>query len=257
MYPFLLYYVTDHCMLHKIFTLLLLVLLCCCGNKNHSQKVAIDPTWYPLGIEARNTDLMSFSTELLQKISASQKISLITITTDRYYLLNDVLQGKYEAALSSFPPYNFNKDRFDFSESYLLLGPVIVAGSSSNISSIKQLKGKAVGVLSNTNALLIESVPEVLIHQYTSKAQALADVNSGLLDAALIDILSAYAYCEDLYQGKLKVASSPLTNEALRLITARNKNNSLIKTFNKGLRQLQQSGEYQKMLSKWDLPQKS
>lgn len=244
-------------MLNKISILLLLTLLCCCGSKNHPQKVAIDPTWYPLDIEARNAQLVGFSIEILQKTSSLQKLPIAKITTDWHYLLEDLLQGKYEAVLSSFPPYNFNKDRFDFSESYLLLGPVIVVGKSSNISSIKQLKGKAVGVLSDANALLIESVSEVLIHQYTSKAQALEDVNSGLLDAALIDILSAYAYCEDLYQNKLKVASTPLTNEALRLITARNKNASLIKAFNKELHRLHKSGEYKKMLNKWGLPQSS
>ncbi|MGL5264513.1 MAG: substrate-binding periplasmic protein [Candidatus Rhabdochlamydia sp.] len=244
-------------MLKNISTLLLLALLCCCGSKSHPQKVALDPTWYPLDLEARNTQLVGFSTEILQKISVSQKLPLVKITTDSHYLLEDLLQGKYEAVLSSFPPYNFNKDRFDFSESYLLLGPVIVVNVASNISSIKQLKGKAVGILSDVNALLIESLSGALIHSYSSKAQALEDVNTGVLDAALIDILSAYSYCEDLYQGKLKVGSPPLTNEALRLITVRHKNGFLIKAFNKEIHQLQQSGEYQKMLNKWNLPQKN
>lgn len=241
-------------MLKKISILLLLSLLYCCGSKNHPQKVALDPSWYPLDLEDRNAQLLGFSTEILQKVS--KKIPLAKLTVDAHYLLEDLLQGKYEAVLSSFPPYNFNKDRFDFSESYLMLGPVIVVDKSSNISSIKQLKGKAVGVLSDATALLIESVPDVLIHQYSSKSQALEAVNLKVLDAALIDILSAYAYCEDLYQDKLKVGSLPLTNEALRLITIRNKNSSLIKTFNQEIHQLNESGEYQKMLNKWGLPQK-
>ncbi|QZA59282.1 substrate-binding periplasmic protein [Candidatus Rhabdochlamydia porcellionis] len=241
-------------MLKKISILLLLALLCCCGGKNHPQRVALDPSWYPLDLEDRNAQLVGFSTEILQKVS--KKLPLAKITTDAHYLLEDLLQEKYEAVLSSFPPYNFNKDRFDFSESYLMLGPVIVVNESSDISSTKQLKGKAVGVLSDANALLVESVPNVLIHQYTSKAQALEDIISGVLDAALIDILSAYAYCEDLYQNKLKVGSLPLNNEALRLITVRNKNSSLIKAFNKEIHRLKQSGEYQKMLNKWNLPQK-
>ena len=241
-------------MFQTLSILLLLSLLYCCGSKNHPQKVALDPSWYPLDLEDRNVQLLGFSTEILQKVS--KKIPLAKLTVDAHYLLEDLLQGKYEAVLSSFPPYNFNKDRFDFSESYLMLGPVIVVDKSSNISSIKQLKGKAVGVLSDATALLIESVPDVLIHQYSSKSQALEAVNLKVLDAALIDILSAYAYCEDLYQDKLKVGSLPLTNEALRLITIRNKNSSLIKAFNQEIHQLNESGEYQKMLNKWGLPQK-
>lgn len=241
-------------MLKRIVTLLLLVLLCCCGSKNQTQRVALDPSWYPLDLEDRNAQLVGFSTEILQKVS--KRLPLAKITTDAHYLLEDLLQEKYEGVLSSFPPYNFNKDHFDFSESYLMLGPVIVVQKSSNISSIKQLRGKAVGVLSDTNALLIKSVPNVSIHQYTSKIQAFEDITSGMLDAALIDILSAYAYCEDLYQDKLKVGSRPLTNQALRLITARNKKGSLIKVFNKEIHQLKQSGEYQKMLDKWGLSQK-
>lgn len=215
--------------------------------------MALDPSWYPLDLEDRNAQLLGFSIEILQKVS--KKLPLAKITTDARYLLEDLLQEKYEAVLSSFPPYNFNKDRFDFSESYLMLGPVIVVNTSSDISSTKQLKGKAIGVLSDAHALLVESVPNVLIRQYTSKAQALEDILSGVLDAALIDILSAYAYCKDLYQNKLKVGSLPLTNEALRLITVRDKNSSLIKAFNQEIQQLNQSGEYQKMLNKWNLPQ--
>lgn len=241
-------------MLKNLSNLLLLALLCCCGNKNHPQKVAFDPIWYPLDLEARNTQLVGFSMEILQKISVSQKLSLVNITMDSHYLLEDLLQGKYEAILSSFPPYNFNKDRFDFSESYLLLGPVIIVNIASNISSIKQLKGKAVGVLSDANAMLIESLSGALIHQYSSKAQALEDVNTGVLDAALVDNLSAHSYCKNLYQDTLKIGSPPLTNEALRLITVRHKNGFLIKAFNKELHQLQKSGEYQKMLNKWQLP---
>jgi polar amino acid transport system substrate-binding protein len=241
-------------MLKKISTLLLLALFCCCGDKNHPQRVALNPSWYPLDLEDRNAQLVGFSTEILQKIS--KKIPLAKVTINGHYLLEDLLQGKYEAVLSSFPPYNFNKDRFDFSESYLLLGPVLVVNKSSHISSIKQLKNTSVGVLSNTHASLVKLVPNVFIHQYTSKAQALEDVTSGVLDAALIDILSAYAYCKDLYRDKLKVGSPPLTNEALRLITAHGKNHSLIKAFNQEIHHLKQSGEYQKMLDKWSLPQK-
>ena len=68
-----------------------------------------------------------------------------------------------------------------------------------------------------------------------------------------MDILSAAAYCRDLYQGELMIVTPPQSDEGLRLVTKHNAATDLIKGFNKGLQKLKKNGSYEKLLDKWSL----
>jgi polar amino acid transport system substrate-binding protein len=163
-------------------------------------------------------------------------------------------KDKYEAILSSMPPYVFNTQQFDFSEIYLPLGPVLVVPIQSPIRSLDRLDGKEIGVISgSTGPLILEKSPGVLIRFYDSIPKALNDLIAGTIDGAIIDILSAVAYCRDLYQEELKIVTPPLDEEGLRLITKHGSTPTLIKGFNNGLAKMKSNGSYAKLLDKWEL----
>ena len=56
-----------------------------------------------------------------------------------------------------------------------------------------------------------------------------------------------------LYYGKIKIATPPLNNAGLRLVTLQGEHKDLIDTFNRGLTKLRQNGVYDKLLKKWEL----
>ena len=152
------------------------------------------------------------------------------------------------------PPYIFNEKLFDFSTIYLPLGPVLVVPIGSMIDGLNHLNGKEIAVISgSTSPLILEGSTGVLIREYDSIPKALNDVVNGTVDGAMIDILSAVAYCNDLYQGKLKVATQPINDEGLRLVTKHGAAPDLISGFDEGLAKLKRNGSYDALLKKWNL----
>ena len=227
---------------------------CSCTMKKKEQRVGVDPSWYPLDLPQRYPNITAFSTDILKGIGKIEHIPFIKVTMSWDNLMSGLKKGEYEAILSSMPPYIFNEKIFDFSQVYLPLGPVLVVPANSPITSIKGLDGKRIATLPDTEgALILETQPNILIIPYDSIPNALADIVNETIDGALIDILTASAYCEDIYHGQLKVATPPLNDAGLRLITLHNQDPTLITSFNKGLTQLKRSGEYDKLLSKWGL----
>ena len=94
------------------------------------------------------------------------------------------------------------------------------------------------------------------MRDYDSIPKALNDIVDGTVDGAIVDILSAVAYCQDLYQGKLKIVTDPLNNEGLRMLTLKDQAHDFLLHFNHGLEKLKTSGAYDKLLYKWNLKEK-
>jgi len=234
--------------------LILLTLFSCGKSSNGSCRVGVDASWFPLDFGVRDNNVTAFSTELLTEIGRIEKIPFVKLTVNWNDLMEGLQKDKYEAILSSMPPYIFNKALFDFSEIYLPLGPVLVVPMESKIKSLNDLNGKEIAVISDsTSPLILEKSQGVLIRYYDAIPKALNDILSGTVDGAMIDILSAVAFCRDLYQGKLAIVTSPLNDEGLRLITKRDRSPDLIKGFNSGLAKMKKDGSYVKLLDKWSL----
>lgn len=250
--------------MRNLFSLQKLILLICagllsltaCGKGSSSklQKIAIDPSWYPLDVQGRQRQIFGFSNELLQEIAHVRHITLARVDENWNNLYFHLIEGNYEGILSSLQPHNFNQNQYDFSNLYLLTGPVLVVPSASKVAKLELMSGKEVAVIQGTStALILEKIPGIIIRTYESIPQALNDLAAGSIEGAVIDILSAEAYCNDLYNGQLKIATKPLTNDGLRLITLHDKAPSLIRDFNEGLKELQANGKYAALMKKWSL----
>lgn len=234
--------------------ILMLTLFSCGGNSNSGRKIGVDDSWYPLDFDMRTNNVTAFSTELLTQIGKVEKIPFVKVSVNWDTLMEGLKKEEYEAILTSMPPYIFNEKLFDFSDIYLPLGPVLVVPIGSMIHSLDNLSGKEIGVISGSSSqLILEGSSGVLIRSYDSIPKALNDIADGTLNGAMIDILSAVAYCNDLYQGKLKIVTPPLNDEGLRLVTKHDTASDLIRGFNKGLKKLKKNGDYEALLKKWGL----
>lgn len=237
------------------FFALVLIALCSCGGKTTSGRtVGVDASWYPLDFGTRDNSITAFSTELLTEIGRVEKIPFVKVTVNWNDLMEGLQKDQYEAILTSMPPYIFNEKLYDFSEIYLYLGPVLVVPVDSKIDSLDMLTGKEIAVVAGSSYVaILEKAPGVLIRYYDSIPAALNDIVNNTVDGALIDVLSAVAYCNDLFQGQLKIGTRPLTDEGLRMVTKHKAAPDLIKGFDKGLEKLKKNGSYQKILAKWNL----
>src|SRR5690348_8870757 len=225
-----------------LFLCFFFVLSSCSSSHNHREvKVGIDPSWYPLQFGGREKNVNAFSTELLTEIGKIEKIPFVKVVASWDNLMLHFQKGAYQAILSSMPPYLFNQKHFAFSELYLPLGAVLVVPTASSIHSLSQLGGKIVGVVSGSgNELLIEKVAGVMVRSYEGVAPMLNALDKHTIDGALVDILTATAYCQDIYQNTLHIVTPPLDDRGLRFITPSD-NPHLVHTFNQGLEKLKKS----------------
>jgi polar amino acid transport system substrate-binding protein len=239
---------------HLLF--LLLLVFCNCGKKERGNelRIAIDPMWYSVNMPDRNREFNGFANDFLQEVSVHQKMKIAKVKENWDNMLMRLQKKECEGILYSMQPYLFYEKQYDFSEPFLLTGPVLVLPEASKLKSLKELSGKEVAVIEGAGSeIVIEKYPGIIIRQFASIPDAFQALLAQSVDAAVVDVLHASAYCQDLYQGKLKVVGEPLTNEGLRLVTLHGSAPQLIAAFNSTLAELQKSHQYDTLLRKWRL----
>ncbi|MFQ5730194.1 MAG: substrate-binding periplasmic protein, partial [Waddliaceae bacterium] len=163
--------------------------------------------------------------------------------------------GSYDAVLSSLTPNVINRQWYAFSDPFYLVGPVLIVPEKSKAQSLEDMEGKIIGI--ESGALQVFNIPEppnIVIIPYGTASQALENLDNNVIDGVILEALRAYIYIEGFYKGRLKIASLPLTDKGLRLIT-RNEPRSilLVSRFNEGLKAIREEGLYGELIEKWGL----
>ncbi len=237
-----------------LFFILMVAVSCGTVSRGKTYTIAIDPSWYPLNLQGKGPNVYAFSSELLRAISEKEGVFFEKIRMDWDNLTLGLEKGDYDGMLSSITPRGFLKKTYTFSDPFLQTGPVLVVREDEKVHSAIELAGKEIAVDSLANeALLIEKFPGVIVQYYDVIPEGLDEVLSGQLDGALINYLQATSYIRDLYQGKVKIATSPLNDAGLRLITLDGGNTELVDIFNQGLDKLRDDGTLDGLLTKWEL----
>lgn len=238
-----------------VFTLVTL-LLCSCG-KNRSGydfKVALDPAWYSVELPGREGALTAFTSELIEAIGKVERLKIGVYDRSWNNLMLGLQQNDYQAICTPMQPYIFYEKLYVFSNVYLPTGPVLIVTEKAKWTSLMQLTGQEVGIVRGSPyALILEKYPNVLQRTYDSATAGLDDLKQGALQAMILNVLSAEAYTQDLYQGQLKISSAPLTPEGIRLVGLRGMSEELIRRFDRGLSKLKENGTYSKLAQKWGL----
>ncbi len=124
----------------------------------------------------------------------------------------------------------------------------------SRYAELSKLGGELVGVVTGDPAVLqIQKYGDIVIRNYMSITDLLNAVANGEIEAALLNRVPASAYIADLYAGKLKIASDPMTDAGLHLVAPKGKNERLIALFNKSLDHLKKKKKVGDLRKKWDL----
>lgn len=227
----------------------------CTGTKaDYDFTIALDPGWYSLQAPSRETDLTAFTTELILEIGKLEKVKIAVYQRSWSNLMYALQEGQCDAICSTMQPYLFYEKLYTFSNLYLMTGPVLVNLVKAPVKPLDKLGGDIIGIQRDSNgAIVLEKYPSIIQRTYESIQQALIDTTKGIIDGAIIDILSAEAYTQDLFQGQLKIATPPLTQEGVRILAMKNHKPELIKLFDRGLARLKSNGKYAELAKKWRL----
>lgn len=235
--------------------------LCClfllgCGGKSKSYdyRIAFDSSWYSLEIPGRTGNLTAFTTELIEAIGKAERVSIAVFDRSWSNLMYALQKEECDAICSTMQPYLFYEKLYRFSNVYLSTGPVVVTPANTRAVPLEKMGGKILAVQRESNgAIILEKYPEIILRTYDSVQQALIDTTEGIIDGAIVDVLTAEAFTKDLFSGQLKIASMPLTQEGVRILTLKDHTPQLVKIFDRGLAKLKADGTYSKLVKKWNL----
>jgi ABC-type amino acid transport substrate-binding protein len=229
---------------------------CSChqNKRGNGLRIGIDPSFAPLNFEELQPYVNGYVEDLLLEVSRFSGMEFEKVHANWDSLLDGMDKGKYDAILSSMPAYNFNLAKYEFSESFLDLGPVLVVPSNANYSDLKGLSGELVGVITGDPAVLvIEQYPDVILRTYNAIPDLLNAVADGGIEAAVLDRLSALNYVRDLYASRLKIATAPLTSVGLRTVAPKGESAKFTRQFNHALEQMKKKKTLDALQKKWNL----
>lgn len=235
--------------------LLLLVLFLCGCSCNPSGprgtlRVGVDTKWYPLDFGLQTAYVNGFTEDLLIEMARYTGVHFEVISANWDSLMDGLDQGKYDAVLSSLPPYEFNQAKYDFSPNYLDLGPVLIFPIQAKRTDLTQMNGEMIGVIANDpSVLLLQKHPALLVRNYNSIPELLDAVVKGEVQAALLDRIPAVNYVGDLYAEELKIVGEPLTDKGLHLVSLKGRG----KGFSKTLETFRKKKTLNALLKKWSL----
>lgn len=228
-----------------------------CSSPNQQKetyKIARDPSWYPMTLMGKEPGVLGFSDDLVNAIAKEEGLSISLYLTSSSSLEYGLSVGNWDAMLSSIPPIVGYNQIYSFSDLYLPLGPILVVPVNADVTSLKDMGGREVGIVTNSSYVtILEQYPSIIIRSYNSIPAALEDLASQNINGILMPALPAYGYVRDIYYGQLKTVGEPLNSDGLRLITLLDKDQTLIEKFNEGLKKLQENGTYNALLIKWHL----
>ncbi len=229
-------------------------MFCGCSRERTVLRIGIDSNWYPLDFNSEQSFVNGFMEDLLQEVAAYSGMRIEKVEANWDSLLDGMREKRYDAVLTSIPPYNFNLAKYDFSKNVLDLGPVLIVQERSKMGSLDELSHELVGIIAGSDAsLILQKHSDILMRSYPSIPVLLDALTDGELKGALLDRLPASSYVRDLYAGALKIVSKPLSAKGLHLAVLKGQQKRALELFDKSLEHLQKKKKLDAMLAKWQL----
>jgi ABC-type amino acid transport substrate-binding protein len=211
----------------------------------------------PLELFGKEPNMSAFIDELMGIISEKEHFKI-------HLSVSNILSGKelfklldmnqYDAILVTFSPGDYLKNKYLISEPIYNAGPVLIVNADSNIKSLKDLNGRAVAIKRGSSQIFQFGGKTAFFVSYDNMITALDDLEKNIIGGVIMDGELAQIYANGFYKGKIKIATPPLTDLALRLVAKKgDAEEMLIQKFNAGLQAAEKNGSFEDLIHKWNL----
>lgn len=232
--------------------IIFLFFLCSCSN-NETYRIAYDYDWYDVELGSSLSDVNGFTEDLLLAFSSHSGRTLEKMDISTGMMLNDLKEGKYQAALTSLYPYDFEKAKYDFSELYLPTGPVAITKKGFLFKKSAKLPEKFIGIREGDPSDALAQRKGAHVQYYMNYPELLTALEEKDIEIALLPMLDAVDFLSETFFSKFDLHMPPLNDKGLRLVVVKGENGHILHSFNDFLNKMKKTGKYQKLLQKWNL----
>lgn len=216
--------------------------------------IATDATWPPMEFVNQSKDIVGFDIDLMNLAAKEGGFEVEFVNTAWDGIFAGLANEQYDAVMSSVTITEERKDTMDFSVPYINAGQVlIVQQSTSGVTVLADLKGKAVGAqIGTTGGMEVDKVAGVELKSYDELGLAIEDLVNGRIAGVVADtpIAADYVLQNDNYKGKLKIVGEPFTDE-LYGVAVKKGNSKVLDIINAGLKKVMDKGLDEDVKDKW------
>lgn len=221
--------------------------------------IGLDDTFAPMGFKNEKGELVGFDIDLARYVTKklNMEVEFKPINWDSKIM--DLNSGNIDLIWNGLTITPERAQQTEMSKPYLANSQVIITRVDSNIKSKADLKGKVVGVQTQSSGeekvkKLGEDKAFKEFKGYAQYDQAFLDLDAKRIDAIVID--EAFArYIKKIKEDQSKKPLYVILDENYgkeeMAVAAKKGNKVLIDAINKGIDEAKASGEYNKISSKW------
>lgn len=219
-------------------------------------RVCTDPSWPPFEfMDERTGQIVGFDADLGRLLAArlapNVQARFVTVGFDSLY--DALLSDRCDLVLSALPYEPMRTEDVAYSMDYFNAGLVLVAQeNTAGIQELADLAGRVVGVEwgfvpegDSRQRLFFQNLG---LRRYDTAEGALQALQSGEVEAVLVDRISALAYLRDC-QG-LQIVGEPVT-DLNYVIPIRPDSFQLLEEVNRVLRELGEDGTLERLQDRW------
>ncbi len=250
-------------MLKKVVSVILLsfifiLVIVGCGKQEETSavktlKVGTDASYAPFGFQDEKTkDYIGFDIDLIKAVAKQAGVEVEINNLNFDGLIPALQTGNLDIAISDMTIDEDRAQKVGFSKSYYKAGlGIVVRADNTDIKSVADLAGKNVAVsIGSTGAEAARKIENAKIREFNTIADAFLELKAGGVDAVINDIPVNEYYTLQDKSKETKTVDTPINSEDLGIAVAKN-NTELLAKIDKGLAEIKQNGEYEKIYVKW------
>ena len=222
------------------------------GTADKVYKVGVDNTYPPFEF-TKDGKLVGIDVDLITAIAKDQGFKINIEQMDFSGIIPAMQAGMLDVGMGGMSITDKRKETVDFSEPYFAAGvSLVVANNNQDITSLNDLSGKKVVVKNGTvgASFADKNTKEYgySIIQVSDSASMFQEVTNGTADALMEDY-PVISYAIATGGLKLKTVGERLTGDDYGISVLKGKNDELLKMINKGLANIKENGEYDKIIN--------
>ena len=199
-----------------------------------------------------NSEPQGFDIDLIKAVAAKMNYRVEIYDYDFDDLIDELNKKEVDVIIAAITVTDERKAQISFSNPYFSSGLAIVAGANSRINSLADLEGKTIFVeKGTTGADIAKTVKGANVLEFDSLNDKFSIIKHWNAAALITDRpVIEYALSSDKSIDGLKVVGKNLTHEEYG-IGLRKADTKLQQEINAALKNLKNSGEYDKIYDKW------
>ena len=228
-------------------------------NNNHvnadtkTYNIGTDVTYPPFEFANKNNQYVGIDIDLMKAIAKEEGFKVNIQPIGFNSAVQSLQSGQIDGVIAGMAITDERKQKFDFSKPYYKTGFIMAVAKNSNITSLKQLRGKRVALKTGTAAanyaLSLKDKYGFKTVTFDDSDNMYNDVVNGNSVACFEDMpVMQYA----IQTGtKLKIVTKPAQSGYYGFAVMKGKNQELLHKFDDGLAKLKKNGGYDKIVNRY------